>query len=1029
MMNMNDEDISLGLALGSKNYGIQTRMNNSSGAGVNANSRLDMAFAASDPLSELVWSPHNGLSLKCANSSLADKKPLLLWNVGPSSVGLSPSQCIRSEGNSDDNLAISRLMIDGDDVFTRKATLFGPSQNPPAPDSGINHGHHEGEGKCRLEDDVVSKDAIQEEENCVDAREDDLCRPQNIQVVDVAENNIRNSGLNTLATGLLDSKVDMAIDVVDCDETLAKKLSEALVCSSAYLQNQKEPDDEVTSAVGEVNKIKTKMSCPISAPPLKKMESSAENDLCLLVAEGTCNLNEIEPHREKSSPVEKSPTDSRICLSQEKGKEKALSDGDIYGRSSNDDDDSHESVESCNSAGLLSRGIKRQGYDQGLIVGSKRMKQFQGSSDLTSIIKRDSSFMNWISNMVKGLSSPNKEDSSSLAFTLACTNDVYGKNNQENFMCNEIHDSTNRNTGFKSIFQSLYSRNTNMSDAGMENVDDSIEPEEVVLADKTSLENLPRSRDGNDDNSCKQIVVSNKEVNPNVVGRLSKPCVFAAGSACAPHASKIDLLGDKASNILVSNRVKDGVIPYDSSGKQMNSTADRTSVDITLAVSNELGKTNPLNNLWITRLSTRTRMLEKCDKVTQDGNVCSTSCPKAKHDSWENDVFPIDQKSSEAKDVSPDCQVYASEKEVQMVTANGETSIDLKSLAKLPHILPSPKCRSSEAMASMFARRLDALRHISSKTINAATCRATCFFCGSAHELRECPQVTETELEDLLAKSNSFERFAESPCLCIRCFELDHWAISCPLASSTKHWRSEQNVSVFSHFTACRLQLHDGNENRSSYHKGDEDQKLVVADRTAVCSKKLLLGSFPSNSTLDMKKYSNKRDSASNEIQRSNVLNFVNNVKDNNNFPPCNIFTVQSTPVAQSEIFHAVRNLRLSRADILRWMDSDVSLSHLNGFFLRLRLGKLESGLGGTGYYVACITGDAREHNSCQSKKSILVDVGGIRSSVGSQYVSNHDFLEDEIKAWWCRIVKSGCRLPSVDELNLKLNDRKSLGF
>ncbi|KAK4382885.1 hypothetical protein Sango_2830000 [Sesamum angolense] len=515
--------------------------------------------------------------------------------------------------------------------------------------------------------------------------------------------------------------------------------------------------------------------------------------------------------------------------------------------------------------------------------------------------------------MVKGLSSPNKEDSSSLAFTLACTNDVYGKNDQENFMCNEIHDSANRNTGFKSIFQSLYCRNTNMSDAGTENVDDSIEePEEVVLADKTSLENLPRSR-----------------------------------SACALHASKTDLLGDKTSDILVSNRAKDGVIPSDFSGKQMNSTADRTSVDVTLAVSNELGKTNPLNSLWITRLSTRTQ-------------------------------------SSEAKDVSPDCQVYASEKEVQMVTANGEASVDLKSLAKLPHILPSPKCRSSEAMASVFARRLQKL------------------------------------LEDLLAKSNSFERFAESPCLCIRCFELDHWAISCPLASSTKHWRSEQNVSVFSHFTACRLQLHDGNENRSSYHKGDEDQKLVAADRTAVCSKKLLLGSFPSNSTLDMKKCSNKRDSASNEIQRSNVSNFINNVKDNNNFLPCNIFTVQSPPVAKSEIFRAVRNLRLSRADILRWMDSDVSLSHLNGFFLRLRLGKLEAGLGGTSYYVACITGDAREHNSCQSKK---VHLGRC------QWDQIICWESDEIKAWWCRIVKSGCRLPSVEELNSKLNDRKSFGF
>lgn len=41
----------------------------------------------------------------------------------------------------------------------------------------------------------------------------------------------------------------------------------------------------------------------------------------------------------------------------------------------------------------------------------------------------------------------------------------------------------------------------------------------------------------------------------------------------------------------------------------------------------------------------------------------------------------------------------------------------------------------------------------------------------------------------------------------------------------------------------------------------------------------------------------------------------------------------------------------------LRWMNSNVSLSHLNGFFLRLRIGKWGTRLGGTGYYVACITG------------------------------------------------------------------------
>lgn len=34
-----------------------------------------------------------------------------------------------------------------------------------------------------------------------------------------------------------------------------------------------------------------------------------------------------------------------------------------------------------------------------------------------------------------------------------------------------------------------------------------------------------------------------------------------------------------------------------------------------------------------------------------------------------------------------------------------------------------------------------------------------------------------------------------------------------------------------------------------------------------------------------------------------------------------------------------------------------MSLAHLKGFFLRLRLGKGDEGPGGTGYHVACITG------------------------------------------------------------------------
>ncbi|PIN15579.1 hypothetical protein CDL12_11785 [Handroanthus impetiginosus] len=1029
MMNTNNKDFNLGLAFGSTRYGIRTSFNKFSGAGVNAKSTVDMAFAASDPLSELVWSPHNGLILKCANSRLADKKPILLWNVIPASQDLSSLQSIRSKGSEDDkgnaldqgNLTVSQQMLVADDMIVDKATLARPSTSFSTPELRASHGDC-GEKSNSMMDEGGTNDAIRKERNCMDEREKELCRPQSIQVKDIAEISKRNSGFNTSADGISDCKLDVAMnglfssersrklhcnqksnieihvsssDIMDLDvanpEPLATKLSETLVCSLPNSQFMKEAHHKV-----------------ISATPLKKHESPAENDLSHLSAKEPYRLDEMKHPRGSSySPhVERSPTNSKICLYQEKGKEKALSDGDIYGRSSNNDDDSRESVESCNSAELFSRGIKRLSYDHGLILGSKRMKkQVDENLGSTSTVRPDSSFKNWISNMVKGPSDSNKEDTSSLAVTLACPNDAYGENNQDNFLCKKTHDSASPNTGFQTMFQSLYCRNTIISNNGVqhENHNSTEESRELMVAEKTSVENLAGSSHRNDDNFCKQIVVADKEINPVVVD-------------CFPYVCKNNLAENKASEVLVSNGTKDGISRSDSSGKQMNSSAGKMTHDVPVTASHVAEKNNPLTSVWITRLSARTHMVETHDKLTQETNGCSTSCPNINLDTQVNNVFPIDQKSPEAKGDMVDCQVYAS------FTAKAEASVELKLTSKLFPMLPSQKFQSSEAMASVFARRLDALRHIiPSEKQNSSTYLLTCFFCGSGHDLRDCPDVTETELEDFLVKMSSFEKVQESPCLCIRCFQLDHWAISCPLGPPSRNWRSERDASVVRPCTSRHLHLHAGKEKCSSHRVEEEDDKFFAADPKA-CSRKPCFGSFRCYQTSNVL-------STSNRIQIHDASRLANDVKNDKKFPLYNTVTAQNTVAPSIEIFRAIRNLRLSRADILRWINSDISLSHLNGFFLRLRLGKLEAGLGGASYYVACITGDAREPNGCRSKKSILVDVGGIKSSVGSQYVSNHDFLEDEIKTWFCTIVKNGCSIPSLDKLNSKFNDKKSLGF
>ncbi|KAI3469695.1 hypothetical protein Pfo_026358 [Paulownia fortunei] len=1056
MMSINEEDIDLGLALGSTNYNVETRLNSSSGAGVNANSRVDMAFTASDPLSELVWSPHNGLSLKCADSSLANNKPFLRWNVGPSIKELSTSQSIRSKGSGDDKvvdeekLTISQTMLDGDGKFADNATLFRPSRGSSSCELVARHRYCDAGSNGKMEEEAGNTDAIQKEENLRDNVQEDFCSKQNVQIADIAESSKKNAEQDILADGTHDSKVDMAINWQFSNKLIRRARcnlnsrveinasrsdvmglavpihsephTEALVCSLPNLQSRQEPDDEVTSASGEVKKNKTRMPIPLPGTAMMKLESTDENDLGHLAAKEAHSSGEMRLPSENSLPVDKSPTNSRACLYQENGKERALSE----------DDDSHESVESCNSVGLFSKGIKRQSYDQVQLVGSKRRKkQIQGSHGSTSIVRPDSSFMNWISNMVKGLSESNKKESSSLTLTLARSNNVCGNNQQENFMCNKSHDNESPNVGFQSIFQSLYCRNTKLSDSGLQKDNYSMEEsKELMVADEISFKNLPRSCDRNNDNSCEQIILSNKEVNPhisrNIVGHPSKPWIFSAEFARTPYVCERSLAKNKASDIPVCNRAKGEVSPSDSSCKQVNSTAENASLNIPLAMSCMPEKSNPLASLWITRLYTRTARSENCNQITEEARECSTECPKANLDNLITDVFSIDQK------ISAEDQVRASEQKQEMQRFAAKASVDFKSTHKLSPIQLSQKSRSSEAMTSVFSKRLDALRHIihPSEKTKSSTCTLICFFCGrSGHDLRKCPELTETELEDLLVKINSFDRVEESPCLCIRCFQFDHWAISCPLVSSRRHRRSEQNADVISHYTTCHLQLFTGNDKCSSNLGGEEDDhKQVAAARVACSSRKPCLGSFPSYLTWDVKGSSSKRLSTSNEFQKSTASSSENDLKDKQIFPPCNLLNAENA-VVQEEMFHAIRKLRLSRADILRWMNSNVSLLHLNGFFLRLRLGKLEAGLGGTGYYVARITGDTEENIGCNSKKSILVDVGGVKSSVGSQYVSNHDFLEDEIKVWWSRTLKSGGKIPSLDELNSKFKDRTCLGF
>ncbi|GAB4850972.1 hypothetical protein Ancab_030268 [Ancistrocladus abbreviatus] len=109
-------------------------------------------------------------------------------------------------------------------------------------------------------------------------------------------------------------------------------------------------------------------------------------------------------------------------------------------------------------------------------------------------------------------------------------------------------------------------------------------------------------------------------------------------------------------------------------------------------------------------------------------------------------------------------------------------------------------------------------------------------------------------------------------------------------------------------------------------------------------------------------------------------------------------------------------------------MDSNLSFSHLDGYYLCVRLGKWEEGLGGTSYHIACITGAQGGRSPETLKKPICVDVGAMRYLVGSQYVSNQDFHEDELMARWSATAKAGGRIPSEEHLRAEVEERIRLG-
>lgn len=138
------------LFLNNANQCVWKKLNNDSGAGANAASREDMTLAATDPLSEIVWSPDKGLSLKCADSSFAHKNSSLLRDVGTSCMVFAPPQNFTG-GSSTTDKPLDDDFVKPIAVVCAKSDIAeadAPTM-PPTGDSGVK-----AKSKAYEEDDI-----------------------------------------------------------------------------------------------------------------------------------------------------------------------------------------------------------------------------------------------------------------------------------------------------------------------------------------------------------------------------------------------------------------------------------------------------------------------------------------------------------------------------------------------------------------------------------------------------------------------------------------------------------------------------------------------------------------------------------------------------------------------------------------------------------------------------------------------------------------------------------------------------------
>lgn len=597
----------------------------------------------------------------------------------------------------------------------------------------------------------------------------------------------------------------------DLNESLNRyaDTSEALVSDTPILSKFITPEESAyikrfnygkfAPLKGTMNENNGSMVTPVAEQLLVDKNESDLNEPPCKFTMGASQLSDEEIVRifkGKSVLIESPPSGNENSLNKWKHNEgisNTVSNERIVAWEKNN---SHESAESSNSKESFATGKRVWDYEEDILRGNKRMRK---SSDHNA--KGGSSFTNWISSLMKGGFSYDNKKVRPLPSTHKPGCNTKGKNFSGASSDDGDYNSACRSMGFGSIFRSLYC-------SGSENPM-TVKSEELHFNNETVKKGIDHVVHNDDAELCRAFPISNIKHDEGICQFGEPPQAGPGVSSTSSHVPERRKL-NKGEHCNWYNVGTSSSSSFNRSSSPSKSNWGRKLVCSEAMTFPKLSVKRKADkfpeSLWIARFLPS---VSAPPPYTSTGKQSST--PKDEgpldcdmflsHSHDDNSSSVADCRISEIKHALLPQDQRPSNGHLHEYSISPIGSFSSKGVSndQKDKFISSQIFTKLEPITSVFAKRLDAFRQI---RISEASCDATpesvtCLFCGKhGHSMTTCSDAIKSELKYLMQATNADERRQKSMCICIRCFQRDHWAVACPYRTHGHHQIDSNNFVI-----------------------------------------------------------------------------------------------------------------------------------------------------------------------------------------------------------------------------------------